>query len=39
MVLNRDLGPQTGFEKDLYQLNREILKTVISKYPLRGFVV
>jgi len=39
MVLNRDLGPQTGFDKDLYQLNREILKTVIAKYPLRGFVV
>ena len=39
MVLNRDLGAQTGVEKDLYQLNREILKTVISKYPLRGFVV
>ena len=39
MVLNRDLSPQVGFEKDLYQLNREILKTVIAKYPLRGFVV
>jgi tetratricopeptide (TPR) repeat protein/peroxiredoxin len=39
MVLNRDLSSQTGVEKDLYQLNREILKTVIAKYPLRGFVV
>ncbi|MGV8073245.1 MAG: tetratricopeptide repeat protein [Syntrophobacteraceae bacterium] len=39
MIMNRDLGPQTEFEKDLYQINREILKTVISKYPLRGFVV
>jgi tetratricopeptide (TPR) repeat protein len=39
MVMNRDLGPPTGVEKDLYQLNREILKTVISKYPLRGYVV
>jgi tetratricopeptide (TPR) repeat protein/peroxiredoxin len=39
MVLNRDLSPQVGVEKDLYQLNREILKTVISKYPLRGYVV
>jgi tetratricopeptide (TPR) repeat protein len=39
MVMNRDLGPQTGLETDLYQLNREILKTVISKYPLRGYVV
>lgn len=39
MVLNRDLGSQVGVDKDLYQLNRDILRTVISKYPLRGFVV
>lgn len=39
MVLNRDLAPQLGSDNDLYQLNREILKTVIAKYPLRGFVV
>jgi hypothetical protein len=26
-------------EKDLFEINRDILRTVISKYPLRGFVV
>ena len=28
-----------SLDKDLFQLNREILKTVISKYPLRGYLV
>jgi len=35
----KQLGPQTSVERELLQLNREILKTVISKYPLRGYVV
>jgi len=38
-VTNRQLGPQTALEKELFQINREILKTVITKYPLRGYVV
>ncbi len=28
-----------SLEKELFKLNREILKTVILKYPLRGYVV
>ena len=39
LVTTRQLGPQFSSEKELYSLNREILKTVISKYPLRGYVV
>ncbi len=35
----KQLGPQTSVDRELLQLNREILKTVISKYPLRGYVV
>jgi tetratricopeptide (TPR) repeat protein len=38
-VTNRQLGSQVSLDKDLFQLNREILKTVISKYPLRGYLV
>jgi len=38
-VTTRQLGPQASLEKELFQLNREILKTVISKYPLRGYLV
>lgn len=37
-VLTRQLSAQTSLEKDLFQLNREILKTVILKYPLRGYL-
>jgi tetratricopeptide (TPR) repeat protein len=37
-VLTRQLASQTTLEKDLFQLNREILKTVILKYPLRGYL-
>lgn len=38
-VTTRQMGPQAGLEKEIFGLNREILRTVISKYPLRGFVV
>jgi len=38
-VLTRELGNQGGVEKDVFQLNRDILRTVITKYPLRGYVV
>lgn len=37
-VLTRQLASQITLEKDLFQLNREILKTVILKYPLRGYL-
>ncbi len=37
-VTTRQFGPQASLEKELFQLNREILKTVILKYPLRGYI-
>jgi hypothetical protein len=37
-VTTRQLGTQESLDKELFQMNREILKTVISKYPLRGYV-
>ncbi len=37
-VLTRQIDPQASLEKELFQVNREILKGVIDKYPLRGFV-
>jgi tetratricopeptide (TPR) repeat protein len=38
LVVNRDVGSQVSLEQDLSQLHREILKTIVAKYPLRGFV-
>jgi hypothetical protein len=38
-VTTRQIDPQASLEKELFQLNRDILKTVIMKYPLHGFVV
>ncbi len=38
-VITKPLGSGTNLEKDLNAMNRDILKTIISKYPLRGFVV
>jgi len=38
-VVTRQLGAQPALEKESYRLNREILKTVIQEYPLRGHVV
>jgi tetratricopeptide (TPR) repeat protein len=37
-VTTKQLGSQASLEKELFQLNRDILKTVITKYPLRGYV-
>lgn len=38
-VWTKQISPQASLEKELYQLNRDILKQVILKYPLRGFLV
>lgn len=38
-LTTKQLGLQTSVDRELLQLNREILKTVITKYPLRGYVV
>ncbi len=38
-VITKQLAPQASLERELLQLNREILKGVIMKYPLRGYVV
>jgi tetratricopeptide (TPR) repeat protein len=39
LVRNKSLASAGPTEKDLFELNRDILKTIISKYPLRGYVV
>ena len=39
MVKNKQLSSQTSLERELFELNRDILKTMVLKYPLRGFVV
>ncbi|MGA1875111.1 MAG: tetratricopeptide repeat protein [bacterium] len=39
MVVTRQLDLHASLEKELHQLNREILKMVIGKYPLRGYLV
>jgi len=35
----KQLGPTSVFDQELFQFNRDILKTVITKYPLRGYIV
>lgn len=35
----KQLGPTSVFDQELFQFNRDILKTVINKYPLRGYIV
>jgi tetratricopeptide (TPR) repeat protein/peroxiredoxin len=35
----KQLGPKSVFDQELFQYNRDILKTVITKYPLRGYIV
>jgi TolB-like protein len=35
----KQLGPTAVFDQELFQFNRDILKTVINKYPLRGYIV
>ena len=38
-LTTEQLGPRMSIDKEMFQLNRDILKTVISKYPLRGYVM
>lgn len=38
-LVTKQLGSQSSLDRELLGLNREILKTVIEKYPLRGYVV
>lgn len=38
-VISEELGQKNTLEKDLNRLSREILKSVIDLYPVRGFVV
>jgi tetratricopeptide (TPR) repeat protein/peroxiredoxin len=38
-VVTRQFGPGISLSKELNKLNREILKALVQKYPLRGFVV
>ncbi|MEW6600783.1 MAG: tetratricopeptide repeat protein [Nitrospirota bacterium] len=38
-VTSRQIDDTGSLDKELFRLNREILRTVIEKYPLRGYVV
>ena len=38
-VFTQEIATNTALDQELYQLNRKILKTIIAKYPLRGFVI
>ncbi|NOZ69973.1 MAG: tetratricopeptide repeat protein [Deferribacteres bacterium] len=38
-VITRPIDTGASLEKELFRINREILRTVISKYPLRGYIV
>lgn len=38
-VTTRQMEEPVSVDKELFQINREILKTIILKYPLRGYVV
>ncbi len=38
-TLTRQLGPESGWNKELHRLNREILAAIVAGYPLQGFVV
>ena len=38
-VTTKELAEPLSVEKELFQINREILKTIILKYPLRGYIV
>ncbi|MEW6380073.1 MAG: tetratricopeptide repeat protein [bacterium] len=39
LVITRQISPQASLEKELYALNRQILRTVMEKYPLHGYLV
>jgi len=38
-VTSRQIDAVASLDKELFRLNREILRTVIEKYPLQGYVV
>lgn len=38
LLTTKQLGARASLDKELFNLNREILKTVIAKYPLRGYL-
>lgn len=38
-TINRRIALNQSMDNELYQLNRDILKTVMEKYPLQGYVV
>ena len=38
-TLTRELGPESGWNKELLRLNREILAALVAGYPLQGYVV
>ena len=38
-VVTRQIAPGASLEKEINHLNRDLLKSIITKYPLRGFVI
>ncbi|WP_028321007.1 tetratricopeptide repeat protein [Desulfatiglans anilini] len=38
-ILTAEVQPGPAFQKTFFQLSRQILETVMEKYPLRGYVV
>lgn len=38
-VINREISTDDSLKKDLHQLNREILTTIMTAYPLQAYVV
>lgn len=38
-VITRHLDTRTSLDNEMFRLSREILQTIMEKYPLRGFIV
>ena len=38
-VINREISTDASLKKDLHQINREILTTIMAAYPLQAYVV
>ena len=38
-TLTQRMGPESGWDKQLHRLNRDILAAIVAGYPLQGFVV
>lgn len=38
-TFTRPLGPESGWNKELHRLNRELLTAIVIQYPLQGYVV